>query len=166
MTLHAAFRAGFIRRWHSNPDLAHIADRIDGHSGRVARIIAMLHPAPSVELLRAALSHDDGEELTGDVSAEFKRQRSDIATALHYAEKDHRLLVWGDDPHLSDEDKRWLRFADRLDAYMWAAHHAPHVMLGDGWPEYGVRLRRAADDLGVDLQEHLGPLAWRIFEDD
>lgn len=31
------FRAGLVRRWHCNPDLAHTVDRIDGHGARVAR---------------------------------------------------------------------------------------------------------------------------------
>ena len=37
--INSIFRAGFVRRWHSNPDLCHTADRIDGHSARVARIM-------------------------------------------------------------------------------------------------------------------------------
>ena len=67
MTLPALYNAGAVRRWHTNPHMAHVVDTIDGHSGRVAKLILLLHPAPSMALIRAALTHDDGEHATGDV---------------------------------------------------------------------------------------------------
>ncbi|QDP60536.1 MAG: hypothetical protein Unbinned338contig1000_29 [Prokaryotic dsDNA virus sp.] len=152
MSLTKAFRAGFVRRWHTNPELAHTNDRIDGHAGRVARIILMLYPKPSVELIRAALIHDDGESVVGDMGALLKTKRPDIARALYGIELSASLEIWGKGPVLSSDDMAWIKFADRLDAYMWAAHHAPQVMGGDGWPEAhewlrteGARLMIAAD---------------------
>ena len=84
--LNSIFRAGFVRRWHSDPDLCHTVDPIDGHSARVARIILALHPSPSVALIRAALTHDDGESVTGDMSAVMKRNNPFIAAHLARAE--------------------------------------------------------------------------------
>lgn len=132
----AIFRAGFVRRWHTNPDLAHTADRIDGHSARVARIILALHPEPSLDLIRAALTHDDGENAVGDVKAPAKDEFPVIADALDEMEHYERERLWAGDwcDVIGGDDRRWLKFADRLDAYMWAAHHAPHVLSGDGWP--------------------------------
>jgi len=147
------FRAGFVRRWHSNPDLCHTVDRIDGHSARVARIILALHPSPSVALIRAALTHDDGESVTGDMSAVMKQQNPVIASILALAEGVARRALWGHEPDLSDRDRNWLKFADRLDAYMWAAHHAPHIMDRDGWPELLAWINETADVLGVDMKE-------------
>lgn len=132
------FRAGFVHRWHTNPDLAHTNDRIDGHSARVARIILALHPDPSFALIREALTHDDGESVVGDVKAPTKDKFPVIRDALeeleHIAIKD----LWGDIVFrldLSKEEELWLKLADRLDAYMWASHHAPYVLCDDGWPE-------------------------------
>ena len=42
MTLNTQFRASFVRRWHTNPDLAQTVDTLAGHGGRVARIILKL----------------------------------------------------------------------------------------------------------------------------
>jgi len=151
--LTSIFRAGFVRRWHSNPDLCHTVDRIDGHSARVARIILALHPSPSVALIRAALTHDDGESVTGDMSAVMKQQNPVIASILALAEGVARRALWGHEPDLSDRDRNWLKFADRLDAYMWAAHHAPHIMDRDGWPELLAWINETADVLGVDMKE-------------
>lgn len=145
--LTAIFRAGFVRRWHTNPDLAHTCDRIDGHGARVARIILAWNPDPSLELIKAALIHDDGESVVGDMPYPAKTGR--LATEYCHAEGVASRKIWGDAPMLSKpNDGTWLKFADRLDAYMWAAHHAPHIMDSDGWPEALEWLVEAAADLG------------------
>ena len=53
---------------------------------------------------------------------------------------------------LSDDEEAWLKFADRLDAYMWAQHHRPWIMGRDGWPEARSALEAMAEDLGVTKQ--------------
>jgi len=146
--LRRVFRAGFVSRWHTNPDLAHTCDRIDGHSARVARIILALHPNPSLALIRAALIHDDGESVTGDVPMMTKSGR--LRAELEAAEGAASRALWGDAlPMLSGDDHAWLKLADRLDAYMWAAHHAPHIMDSDGWPEARKWIIAEAERLGV-----------------
>lgn len=140
MNLEKAFRAGFTRRWHSNPDLCGTVDPIDGHQGRVARIILMLHPNPTVSLLKAALTHDDGEGVVGDTSGMTKADHPQEYGILQVLECKAREAIWGPQPDMLNANRLWLRFADKLDAYMWAAHHKPHVMAGDGWPEAGAWL--------------------------
>jgi len=150
----AIFRAGFVRRWHTNPDLAHTNDRVDGHSARVARIILALHPNPSIGLIRAALIHDDGESVVGDIPSPTKDAVSFVCgPEFSEMEKDVRCRLWGmrwSDDEVRAQDAAWLKFADRLDAYMWAAHHAPHVLGGDGWPIALVWLFAEGKRLGVD----------------
>ena len=82
MTLDAQFRASFVRRWHTNPDLAQTVDTLAGHGGRVARIILKLWPDSSLALLHWALVHDDGESVVGDVPAPAKG-----ATVIHEQER-------------------------------------------------------------------------------
>jgi len=151
--LTSIFRAGFVRRWHSNADLCHTVDRIDGHSARVARIILALHPSPSVALIRAALTHDDGESVTGDMGAVCKHGNVTLAYLLMHEEYKAQTALWGPGPEFGDGDRDWLKFADRLDAYMWAAHHAPHIMDRDGWPELLTWINETAELLGVDMKE-------------
>lgn len=149
MTLRQIFNAGRVMRWHTNPELAHTNDRIDGHAGRVGRIILALHPSPSVALLRSALIHDDGEIAVGDMKAPLKDKFPDIAAALSDVEADHRIKLWGHDPSMTIDDALWLRFADRLDAYMWAAvHHAD--LSEDGWPDAYQWLIGASRRLGCE----------------
>lgn len=147
--LNCIFRAGFVRRWHTNPDLAHTCDRIDGHSARVARIILALHPNPSPGLIKGALIHDDGESVVGDMP--FDAKTGHLATEHSRAERKAKTEIWGTQPILKSKDVQWLKFADRLDAYMWARHHAPHVMGRDGWPEARDWLIDEARKLGTCL---------------
>ena len=146
------FRAGLVRRWHCNPDLAHTVDRIDGHGARVARIIIELNPQPSLGLITEALRHDDGESVTGDVKAPTKDAHPVFSEMLAEIEQEARVALWCGYYRLTKSETAWLKFADRLDAYMWAQHHAPHVLTGDDWPDARVWLLEAAEALGVDIE--------------
>lgn len=139
------FRAGFVRRWHTNPDLAHTGDRLDGHHGRVARLLLALWPASSSrEILIAALTHDDGESVVGDMPATVKGAGVTCA-----AEDAARRAIWGNDPGLTEVERARLKFCDRLDSFMWARHHAPQVLDGDGWPEAREWLHSQSIEMGV-----------------
>jgi len=135
MTIEAIFRAGFVRRWHSNPDLAHTVDRVDGHSARVAKFLMYLWPESRVEAIKAALLHDDGEISVGDMSFTLKRRRPDIAHGLDQIEAAHINEIWGSPDVMTSCELMRIKFCDRLDAFLWARQHAPQVLDGDGWPE-------------------------------
>lgn len=141
------FRTGLTRRWHANPDLADTCDRVDGHAARVARIVLAIHPAPSLAVVAAALQHDDGEGATGDMPWPFKASLPEpIRAAFASWETDAAREIWGG--RHADSDDQWIKLADRLDALMWARHHAPHVLAGDGWPEAIEDIRAKAMTLG------------------
>ena len=144
MTLNTQFRASLVRRWHTNPDLAQTVDTLAGHGGRVARIILNLWPDASAALLQWALVHDDGESVVGDVPAPAKG-----ATVIHEQERAALDRIWPGLPELTPDEYERLRFADRLDAWMWAKHHAPHVQDSDGWPGCRRWLVEQAEALGV-----------------
>jgi 5'-deoxynucleotidase YfbR-like HD superfamily hydrolase len=143
------YRAGLVRRWHTNPDMCGVVDPVEAHAGRVARLCAWLWQDASADLLRAALSHDDGEWAVGDMSARVKRAHPEIAEVLAVMEQDARESIWGPDPVLSEVDRTRLKYADALDAYMTAARYAPAVLGGDGWPEQRAWLIGGAHVLGV-----------------
>ena len=141
------FCAGLTTRWHTNPHLAQTCDRLDGHQGRVARLILALFPDASRDLLIAALTHDDGESVTGDIPATYSK--SDIHKV---AEALARGEIWGSGMlRLSYTDGQRLKLADKLDAYMWAEHHAPAVVLdNDEWSEAWQEIVKLAVELGVE----------------
>lgn len=149
MSLHRIFLAGFVRRWHTNPDLCHTCDRVDGHAARVARFLIYLWPQSRLEVLRAALIHDDGEIAVGDMSTTVKNRRPDIAYGLAEIEAAEINAIWGTPDSLTIDETDRIKFCDRLDAFLWAKHHAPHVLDDDGWPEAQRWLQAQAYRLGV-----------------
>ena len=141
------FYAGLTTRWHTNPHLAQTCDRLDGHQGRVARLILALFPDASRDLLIAALTHDDGESVTGDIPATYPK--SDMHKS---AEALARGEIWGlGFQLLARYERERLRLADKLDAYMWAEHHAPAVVLDNPeWSEAWQEIVKLAVELGVE----------------
>ena len=141
------FYAGLTTRWHTNPHLAQTCDRLDGHQGRVARLILALWPDASRDLIIVALTHDDGESVTGDIPATYSKSlRHKLAEARARGE------IWGSGMlRLSYTDGQRLRLADKLDAYMWAEHHAPAVVLDNPeWSEAWQEIVKLAVELGVE----------------
>lgn len=151
--LAAIFAAGRVRRWHMNPAMSATADFIDGHQGRVARLILALDPHPTAELLAAALTHDDGEATIGDLSRPAKDALSPgEGDRLEAAEAEARRRLWGRDwcSMLQPRDRALLRLADRLDALMWAdAHLPPYVLALPVWRDDAQAVRCMAAGLGV-----------------
>ncbi len=142
--------ASFTRRWHCNPALAHTQDPVAAHSARMG--ILALHfwgDGASRELLVACLAHDLGEHATGDVPLAAKSDGT-LRSALDRLEE-AALRGMGMAYSLSADDARRLKFLDRLDAYLWAEHHAPHVMHRPDWLCAMQWLRAEAAALQVEL---------------
>ena len=134
-----AWRATFTRRWHANPDLCHTVDPVGYHSGRMGVLaLQCFRATASRELLVACLCHDLGESKVGDVAWPAKRDPI-LSDALDRLEA-KALADMGMAYELSALDYRRLKYLDRLDAYLWAQHHAPQILDGDGWPEQQVWL--------------------------
>lgn len=146
--LHAILRGGYCTRWHANPDMAHIRETLAGHHGRVAQIVFALHPAPSINLVDAAVHHDCGEPGVGDLPYDFKRKFPVIARQ-HAAAEAEAMAALGLEYDLTVDERLWLKLADRLAARQHVAHVAAHLLAGDGWPEETGDILATADRLGV-----------------
>ncbi len=149
--LRAIERAGRVRRFHANPDLCDTFDPVGYHAGRVARICMALWPDCSAELLKAALTHDDGEGgAWGDVPGPAKALMPGIARqAMEEAEYQALYRLWGRDFTLTHPERKRLHFADKLDAFMWCQRHAPDALDRDEWARARAWLRDNAIALGV-----------------
>jgi hypothetical protein len=143
----AIFDVGRVSRWHMHPDLSLSGDTLDGHQGRVARILLRYWPDTPARVLAYALTHDDGEAVTGDVRGKSIGQQT--------AEAEARSSLWGGAaPGTEELHWRWrkrITFADLLDAYMWMMHKAPHLQSRPDWQDHLHDLQCEADDLGVTI---------------
>ena len=148
-------RSGYVRRWHSNPDLAHITETLAHHHGQVAQIIFELHPEPSIELIYEALHHDCGEMVIGDVPYPAKQYDLELTALLNKSEGEARNKMGCPCEKLSISDVRWLKFADRLQSYRHVQHAAPHVLKRKDWKEILDWLMKEADALRISRNVYL-----------
>lgn len=148
-----AWMATFVTRWHagtSAPWLAHTVDRIGGHGGRMAVLALYFWPDASRDLLAACVTHDLGEYVAGDLPWSVKGANPEFVTASD-AIQGHALEAMGFDMDISRTDLRRLKFLDRLDAYLWAQHHAPQIMSREDWVMAGQWLVDEAEAMEVAL---------------
>jgi 5'-deoxynucleotidase len=144
--LHAT---GQVRRYHAHPRLSVHGQTVADHAWGVAAIISLLHPAPSAELLSAAIWHDAGERWAGDLPYPAKCAEPAMATA--HAAVEARLAAANGVPQckLSEIEARWLRFADRLESVLWCRLRDPVALVADDWRESLAVVAREAAALGV-----------------
>jgi 5'-deoxynucleotidase YfbR-like HD superfamily hydrolase len=140
--LRRTWRATFTRRWHTHPDLCHTVDPVGGHSERVALILLHFWPDASRDLIIAAMMHDLAESITGDMPPSAK----EMFPTFDLMER-HVAIAAGWHVDLSDTDQERLKFADKLDALMWAEHHRQADT--SEWEVARVWLVRSAERMGV-----------------
>lgn len=123
---------GYCTRWHANSKMAHIRETLAEHHARVAQILLALHPDPTLALIDAALHHDAGEAGLGDVAWPAKRDNPELAAILDAVEAGNRRRLGV--PEVSEADRDWLKFADRLAAFLHVQHVNPQELeYGRGW---------------------------------
>lgn len=137
-----------VQRYHANPQLARIGQTNADHAHGVASIIGLLHPNPSASLLLAALWHDAGERYAGDLPQPFKVAYPDLAAGHSAAEEALALQCRPRVPLLAGEAV-WLKFADRLEAILFASFHRPALLQRDDWQGFVEAMLQTATDLGV-----------------
>lgn len=113
------YEAGFVKRWHTH--LMPIEQNLGHHQWGVATIIAVLHPNPSVELLKAALTHDCHEKILGDWPFTAKEENPSLREfEKAYEQKfryEHNIAY-----KLEADEQLWLTFADRLESFYFLSN--------------------------------------------
>jgi len=152
MTAPTIHRSGYVRRYHSNADLAHLGDTDAHHHGQVVQIIFQLEPRPSLDLLYEGAHHDCGELDNGDMSALAKRDDPVMARMIAAREESRRFEMGCRVRKLGPRDGRLLMLADGLQSWMHVRHFAPHLLAGDGWPETKTDIIALAWQLEIGAQ--------------
>ena len=115
----ATREAGNVRRFHVVP---HVGEYTVGkHSYDAVSMLLVLHPNPSIHLVKALLWHDGGERWVGDMP----RPAGQYAKVLLEAHNEANLSaiqtweMYEGFECLTDEDYRWLNAIDTLEAWVW-----------------------------------------------
>ena len=140
--------SGFTRRWHMNPALSWADDYICAHQGRCGMLVIALFPDHSLNLLRAAITHDAAESRVGDLSRLFKDAGGAVAAA-HAALEAECLRDMGLDWDLTPLDQKRLKLVDVLDAQLFCILRAGPEAFSPEWLTALNGLYDKAHRLGV-----------------
>lgn len=151
MSIETILRGNYVRRFHANPDLAHVGDTNGHHQAMVAQIVLWLKPDAGTDLLHEALHHDSAEQFVGDLPYPFKVAADKGFVAYHTELERLARVRIGAARDLDEADAAILKLADRLAAYLHIRHVAPHVLTGSGWPEDRKELVARAWAISADV---------------
>lgn len=138
------YKSGSVSRWHANPDV--LAQSLADHHGRVAQIVLFFWPNCEASLLYAALHHDCGELIVGDVPKPRKDDDPELAALLYLREAVARAEMGID---VIDHNDPRLIFADLLEAYSYVALTSHHLLGEPAWVRAIATLGEMADMLDV-----------------
>lgn len=111
--------SGNIERCHNFPH--HGSYSVGLHSYNVVSLILVLHPDPSVRLIKAAMWHDSPERYLGDLPAPAKWYNPNLHKEYQLAEDKvlDRMGIYGLMTSLDATELSWLKGADRLELLFW-----------------------------------------------
>lgn len=95
---------------------------VGSHTHGALSLLFILHPNPSMDLVKALHFHDGAERWVGDMPSTAKAYSKELSDAYEAAEK--RVLdYWGFNDelkNLTQDEWEWLRAVDALDLFVWA----------------------------------------------
>lgn len=107
--------AALVRRMHCVP--MHTDYTVGQHSHGALDLLLLLHPRPSLALIKAVQWHDKHERFVGDVPATAKRAHRPLGNALGHLEREINEFLGVQDTldSLELDEKLWLQAVDLLD---------------------------------------------------
>lgn len=129
----ATREAGRVRRCHAVPH--HGQYTIAEHCYGALNLLLLLHPSPSLALIKAVQWHDVAERWLGDLPATAKWDEPEFG-ALYEKIEANMLQRLGLATMLTGDEPDWLRAVDVLDLYLWCQNELVmgnrHVMQMNG----------------------------------
>jgi len=156
------YRAARVTRYHAMPPLNLSCQNNADHTWGVVMIILAFHPAPSPDLIRAAMFHDLGEIEVGDLPGNLKLQPKAKAMLGHHETLEFDALnslgITGENcaMNLSDEDMNWLKFADQLEALLFILFSGVDLDLLPNAQDYSLNLTRLSNKIAPWLVTAVG----------
>lgn len=147
----AVLDSGHVRRWHQHPIMSKHVENLAEHQWKVAVLMHWLDPDASQSDLIAALTHDVGEVIAGDLSPYAKALVGEAHAEVEVRAR-HDMVQIGSvlrPGHL-------LRVADKLAAWDFMLRNEPSLRWTEEWQvavEYVINLGRTVtrDDRVPDL---------------
>jgi hypothetical protein len=120
-------QGSYVRRFHTKRLIGE--QNLGHHSFGVVSLILILHPNPTISLIRAALWHDMAEQYIGDVPSPALRADSEYGTVYESLERDYLSKNLQLHMHsLAFEEHCWLWSVDKLECLLYSREQ---VQLGN-----------------------------------
>lgn len=147
----ATREGGNVRRCHVVPHQDEYT--VGKHSYDAVSMLLVLHPNPSIHLVKALLWHDCAERWCGDMPATAKWYNESLAEAYNLAEigfmQDWEFYEGFEE--FTDDDYLWLNAIDKLELWLWCkdqlASGNQHIR------EFIVHLDRHFEERGADMPQ-------------
>jgi len=150
---------GYTKRWHTLPQIN--STNVAEHSGQAVSLLLLLHPNPSMNLVKSMLWHDSSERVAGDVPAPVRRAHPDFAKMYEFVEygvmADNHPSAMRAMHVLTEDEQRWLKAIDVLELVM---HCTDQMMLGNTHAAIvrerglGYLRRQPAPDMVLEFVDH------------
>ena len=112
-----AREASNVRRTHTLP---HHGDYTVGkHTHDMMSLLFILHPNPSISLIKTIHHHDIAERWFGDMPATVKWFDTEIDNRLSVLEAEHMSNRGWVLPELTEDEYLWLHALDKLELWLW-----------------------------------------------
>ncbi len=115
----ATREAGAVRRCHAIPHVGEYT--VATHCYNAVSMLMVLHPNPSVDLIKVLLWHDGAERWIGDLPSPAKNWSEVLRVGYDEAQLNalqHWEMYEGFEG-LTDEDYLWLNAIDALELWVW-----------------------------------------------
>lgn len=115
----AAREASHVTRCHTVPH--HGEYSVGKHSHDALSLLFILHPDPSINLIKALHWHDGGERWLGDIPSPAKMYNPELKRVYEATERE-ALERWELDEGLRElnaEEGAWLRAIDGIELFIW-----------------------------------------------
>ncbi len=133
------FAGGHLRRWHCSDIIGD--ERVDSHTWGMVSLILILHPDPSMRLIRAVQFHDAGEMFSGDIPHPAKVAVPSLGAGDKEVASRWSAVTGLGNEKLSLDEEWWLRFVDSAQAFLFAWRQ---VTMGNGL------MMRKANEIGAN----------------
>lgn len=154
--------AGAVERSHVMPH--HGSYTVGKHSFDMALLLLVLHPDPSINLLKACLVHDLGERFTGDVPHPAKMLDGEMAKRLARMEHAaHEKL--GTTVDLTTEERAWLVGLDQIEFLLWLKDQLALGNANAATPYAAQLVALTTRDLPPELKDFLSSHQWQRHPD-
>lgn len=152
----ATREGGAVKRCHVLPSNTEYT--VASHSYNAVSLLLLLHPNPSLALIKAVQWHDVAERWMGDLPSIVKHECPELK-AVYERIEEQRLRALGLAQDLTPEEKNWLKAVDTFECYLWVREEQ---RLGNqNLGEWKQNCEDALEDM--EVSERLPRPVWDLF---